>query len=118
MPCGPPSVTASAKASEMARYTPGVRSVRNDVTYERKSEMSRDRSAAWNNPDRAQSAEVRAMQEALKDRGYNPGPIDGLMGPRTAAALREYQRTEKLTVTGQMDAATVSSLSTRKRQSP
>jgi peptidoglycan hydrolase-like protein with peptidoglycan-binding domain len=65
-----------------------------------------------------QSVEVRAMQEALKDRGFDPGPIDGVMGPQTAAALREYQRAENLRITGQLDAATVSSLSARKKQNP
>jgi osmotically-inducible protein OsmY len=112
------SVTASAKASEIARQIPGVRSVRNEVAFDRKGE-ARDELRAertrmgdgrtvWNGS--ARSAEVRAMQEALKERGYDPGAIDGVMGPRTASALREYQRTENLRVTGQMDAETVSSL--------
>lgn len=30
--------------------------------------------------------EIRAYQEALKDLGYDPGPLDGVWGPRTAAA--------------------------------
>lgn len=114
-----PSVTASAKASEMARQVPGVRSVRNEVAFDRKSEArdgmraerTGDGRTAWSGS--AQSAEVRAMQEALKQRGYDPGPIDGAMGPRTASALREYQRTENLRVTGQMDAETISSLKAR-----
>lgn len=118
-----PSVTASAKASELARQVPGVRSVRNDVAFERGAAAT-DRST-WRNADdrmrstddrmrasthRGGSAEVTAMQEALKDRGYDPGAVDGVMGPRTASALREYQKTENLRVTGQLDAETVSSL--------
>lgn len=119
-----PSVTASAKASELARQVPGVRSVRNDVAFERRGDAATDRST-WRNAndrmrpaddrmrasmDRSGTAEVRAMQEALKDRGYDPGPVDGVMGPRTASALRDYQKTENLRVTGQLDAETVSSL--------
>lgn len=32
---------------------------------------------------------LREVQSALVDAGYNPGRIDGVWGPRTAAALRE-----------------------------
>ena len=41
-----------------------------------------------------------AMQQALKDKGFEPGPIDGTVGPRTAAALRGYQKAENPTLTG------------------
>src|SRR2546428_6181879 len=33
---------------------------------------------------------VREVQQALVAAGYDPGPIDGIMGPRTKAALRKY----------------------------
>ena len=38
----------------------------------------------------ASSSHVRELQEALQKSGYDPGPIDGIMGPRTKAALRNY----------------------------
>ncbi len=44
-----------------------------------------------------------AMQQALKDKGFEPGPIDGTVGPRTAAALRGYQKAENPTLTGRRD---------------
>lgn len=31
---------------------------------------------------------VKALQRSLRDRGYNPGPIDGVIGPQTIAALQ------------------------------
>lgn len=34
------------------------------------------------------SGAVRAMQTALRLMGWDPGPTDGVMGPRTGAALR------------------------------
>ncbi len=40
------------------------------------------------------------------DKGFNPGPIDGVHGPRTTAAVRDFQQKENLTVTGQLDAET------------
>jgi len=33
---------------------------------------------------------VRELQQALVKSGYDPGPVDGIMGPRTKAALRKY----------------------------
>lgn len=33
---------------------------------------------------------VREVQKALVETGYDPGPVDGRLGPRTKAALRRY----------------------------
>lgn len=33
---------------------------------------------------------IRDVQQALANAGYDPGPIDGIFGPRTKAALRKY----------------------------
>ena len=33
---------------------------------------------------------VREVQQALMNAGYDPGPIDGVFGPRTKAAVRRY----------------------------
>ena len=52
------------------------------------------------------NGDVRAVQMALKDKGHDPGAIDGVMGPRTSAAIREFQQKENLTVTGRLDAET------------
>ncbi len=38
----------------------------------------------------ARAGHVREVQQALRDAGYDPGPIDGIMGPRTRSALRTY----------------------------
>lgn len=53
---------------------------------------------------------VRDVQQALKEVGNDPGPIDGIMGPRTQEALREFQRAENLPVTGRLDPATMARL--------
>jgi len=56
------------------------------------------------------SPTVRSAQEALNAHGYNPGAADGVMGPGTESAVRDYQRAQGLPVTGTLDAATLSSL--------
>jgi len=53
---------------------------------------------------------VRAIQQALKDKGHDPGEIDGKMGPKTQAALKDFQSKEGLKATGRMDAETMTKL--------
>jgi len=62
---------------------------------------------------RVAEADTRAAQEALKTQGFDPGPIDGRMGPRTRAAISDYQRRENLPVTGTLDTATMAKLNVR-----
>jgi peptidoglycan hydrolase-like protein with peptidoglycan-binding domain len=47
-----------------------------------------------------------APQQALRSKGFDPGPVDGRMGPRTSAAVRDFQSKEGLSATGQLDADT------------
>lgn len=51
-----------------------------------------------------------AIQRALSTRGYDIGTIDGVIGGRTEAAIRDFQQRQGLTVTGIANAATLSSL--------
>lgn len=46
------------------------------------------------------AAYVEKIQVELAARGYKPGPVDGLMGPRTRSAIRAYQRDVGLPVDG------------------
>ena len=45
---------------------------------------------------------VAAVQSGLMALGYDPGVIDGLSGPRTRAAVREFQHDLGLAPTGQV----------------
>jgi hypothetical protein len=49
---------------------------------------------------------VGQAQERLKAAGFDPGYIDGVLGARTREALRRYQASQGLPVTGQLDEAT------------
>ena len=46
--------------------------------------------------DRLSPSEVRAIQTALKRKGFDPGPIDGIAGKRTLTALNRYRQTVHL----------------------
>jgi peptidoglycan hydrolase-like protein with peptidoglycan-binding domain len=60
--------------------------------------------------DGADHQHIRQMQQALKESGYDPGPIDGVQGPQTTAALRAYQKAEGIEVTGRADTDTLGKL--------
>ena len=64
------------------------------------------------------SDDVRQAQTALKEKGIDPGPIDGIHGPRTSSALREYQKKENIKVTGRLDSETKSHLMGQASASP
>lgn len=61
---------------------------------------------------------VRKIQRSLRQAGDNPGPIDGIVGPRTQAALRHYQQREGLPVTGTLDAQTMQRLAANAPPAP
>lgn len=43
---------------------------------------------------------VKQLQKALAGRGFNPGPKDGMFGPRTEAALKRFQRSRGISADG------------------
>ncbi len=59
---------------------------------------------------RSGAVSVATLQQALKSRGFDPGPIDDIFGSRTRSALTSFQRANGLTPSGEMDSATLSAL--------
>ena len=57
--------------------------------------------------------DVRRIQALLAELGYDPGPIDGLMGRRTASAIRSFQTAEGLSVDGRIETGLVAALERR-----
>ena len=58
----------------------------------------------------AADPQVRQLQQALRDRGLDPGPVDGIEGPRTRDAVAEWQRQNNRPATGRADREMLSSL--------
>jgi len=49
--------------------------------------------ATWPRDDQPLTKDERvALQELLSDLGYDPGGVDGVVGPKTRTALRQFQR--------------------------
>jgi Putative peptidoglycan binding domain len=53
---------------------------------------------------------IENVQLALRDQGYYPGAIDGIIGTQTRAALAAYQRDHGLIVTSAIDEPTLVTL--------
>jgi hyperosmotically inducible protein len=113
-----PSIVASARASELAHDVAGARAVKNELTYDPAdraiSARPRSSKGAPVHASRVGASgshpQVMAFQQALKDKGFDPGPIDGTVGPKTTAAVRAYQKAEHLTMTGEMNPDTAAKL--------
>jgi peptidoglycan hydrolase-like protein with peptidoglycan-binding domain len=67
----------------------------------------------------AQSAEiVSKAQQALKDKGYDPGPVDGKMGPKTRSAIRSFQKKSDIPAKGDLSGRTLEGLGVKSEAGP
>lgn len=53
---------------------------------------------------------TRQIQGVLQERGYDPGPLDGVLGKKTREALRRFQKDHHLAETGEITADTKDAL--------
>ena len=56
------------------------------------------------------SAAVTRIQQALKAKGFDPGPIDGIWGRSSIAAVKRFQASKNLTVDGIVGPQTTAAL--------
>ncbi|MEG3862650.1 peptidoglycan-binding domain-containing protein [Microcoleus sp. herbarium12] len=54
----------------------------------------------------AAGSKVKTLQVRLEVQGYDPGPIDGIFGARTATAVKKFQEYKGLTADGVVDEIT------------
>jgi peptidoglycan hydrolase-like protein with peptidoglycan-binding domain len=60
---------------------------------------------------------VKKVQQTLRDKGYDPGPVDGVMGSQTRHALGQYQKAQGYPVTDRVDSRTAENLGVREESS-
>ena len=116
----PSSSSSATRNSEMASGgTSGTNSSTASSTDTSRT-GAQNGSVAMNNPSSGSNAQgtkmmardeyLRQVQQSLNDQGYNAGPVDGIWGPKTAAALKKFQGDHGLQANGQIDAQTITAL--------
>ncbi len=63
-----------------------------------------------NAPVKVTPSVVKDAQQKLNQAGYDAGSVDGVMGPKTKAALQKYQSDKQLPQTGRLDQKTMGAL--------
>jgi hypothetical protein len=61
-------------------------------------------------PFNLNKAAIYQAQQRLKTLGYDPGPIDGVLGKMTKKAVQQFQQNSVLDVTGSLDEPTLEKL--------
>jgi Putative peptidoglycan binding domain len=62
--------------------------------------------------------DVKRVQEALKNKGHNPGSMDGVISPHTRQAIKAFQSANGLKATSRLDSETTEKLGRRKKALP
>jgi peptidoglycan hydrolase-like protein with peptidoglycan-binding domain len=100
----PPSEAPPSEAAEESE-APDEASDDDDSASERPKKRRLSAAA----PD-DRGADVEALQRRLARLGFAPGPVDGVYGPQTTAAVEAFQMLAELRQTGRADARTVAAL--------
>ena len=61
-------------------------------------------------PSKYSPATIRKVQETLNARGYKTGPVNGKLDESTQGALRAFQKSENIAVTGNLNPRTLARL--------
>jgi uncharacterized membrane protein len=77
-----------------------------------------DKTIATDQTKKPDKAVVLQVQKKLNELGYNPGPIDGILGGATRAALKSFQKKNNLRVTGKINPETSKKLFQDTAESP
>lgn len=80
--------------------------------YKTKGAQAQSQTQNGGAPAQTMDAEtVKRVQEALASQGYDPGPADGKLGPKTTEAVKRAQTDKGISATGKLDQQTVAALS-------
>jgi len=69
-----------------------------------------DGKAAKGETSKYSAATIRKAQETLNARGYKAGPVNGKLDETTRSALRAFQKSENIAVTGNLNPRTLTHL--------
>jgi peptidoglycan hydrolase-like protein with peptidoglycan-binding domain len=103
------SETGEAGRSEPPGESETPEAASDDDQRDEASEQPKKRRLTAVGPD-DRGADVEALQKRLDKLGFAPGPVDGVYGPLTTAAVEAFQQLSDLEQSGKADAATLAAL--------
>ncbi len=96
---------ASASALSLSAYADDQSSTQSSQSEQTQQQQSASAGQSQQNPEL-----VKQAQEKLAAAGKDVGTPDGKMGPKTQAALKDFQQEKGLQASGQLDDQTLAAL--------
>jgi peptidoglycan hydrolase-like protein with peptidoglycan-binding domain len=110
--------TGSALREYQKKHNLPVTGLIDEATQQKLMTAQQQNGQQQQGKQQADQDQVRQSQQRLKDLGFYEGSIDGIYGPETEAALREYQARQGLQVTGALTKETHQALMQSKQRGP
>ena len=104
------AITGTANAETIAAVREYQADARMAVTGTISEDLLRQLRTAQADSAAIYREQVKQVQAALNAAGYNAGPPDGALGPKSRAAIARYQSDNALPATGGIDAGLLASL--------
>lgn len=111
------NIPAQFKTVKVTKLVEPAKEVRNQIPAEHqtvvKTVMVEDARLEWRSilcETNMTQSNVQMIQTSLKAAGYNPGPIDGVIGKQTQIALNQFQTDNQLPTDDYVNMATVKAL--------
>jgi len=102
------SIQASARDEFLARYLPPKSETTTTLPSQ---EPEQDNRINPQLPEQL-ARDIREAQQLLANLGYDPGPVDGLMGQKTEAAIEAFQRDHGIAADGKLTSKLLSTMRT------
>jgi murein L,D-transpeptidase YcbB/YkuD len=107
-------VSFAAVAQDKPKQEPSAQSGQTQAQTESKQPSGQQQAATQQKGQKSQMSQspelIKQAQEKLSAAGHDAGPADGIMGPRTQKALKDFQQAKNLEASGQLDQKTLSAL--------
>src|SRR5688572_17017334 len=103
--------SASAGSSSAGSGSASAGASGKQAGQQRNAEGSGEKAMSRSGGGQAHSADmVKNVQQSLKDKGIDAGPVDGKFGPLTQKGVKQFQEQQKMKATGRLDQQTLSAL--------
>ena len=106
----PIAVAFSTAVFSVAAFAGGAAHTQSQMDEGAKQPQAAEQSSAGSSQKAQGDEQVKKAQEKLSQQGQNPGAADGVLGPKTQAALKDFQKQNNLEPSGKLDSQTIAAL--------